>query len=688
MREFFASLIALHITMAVSAQETVIWATDVVDISSEYSPFEYSAMQALLKPNVLPRGGEDPNAWRPKNPDKESFIVVSFDNPINAQQVAIAESENPGAVKAVYAYDVEMNEHLLFEITPRIIPLESRLLNLFFEPTDYKIEAIKVVLSGDQVPGYNSIDAVGISASNIPIAVLIKIARNVNEDLSAKRLDENVNSEYTEHSPILSPDGTRLYFSRQFHPDNVGGTEDSEDIWVSELDPKTNNWLQAVNVGPPLNNKGPNFISSISIVGDKEVLVLGNRYGPNDRMYTGVSISMRDGDSFTKPQPVNIENEYNYSPNADFFMVPGGEALLISAERDDTRGLRDLYVSFRKNDSLWSEPKNLGADINTMGEEEAPFLAEDGKTLYFSSNGYSGYGGQDIYLTVRQDESWTSWSEPTNMGAGINKAGDDEYFSIPSQGQFAYFTRGSGGDDMDIFNFRVDDLIEKPEGPVYESLKHLTSDSLRQAERIVALSGQVLDAETGAPVAGASVVIQQLPNGSESARVMTDENGKYAAEVLSGEQYAVSSSAPGFVGESENLDLRAIGPGQEIMKNLKLIPSTSDMTLAFNNVFFGFDQANLQTESMPELKRILDMLRSGEIKGLEIKGYADAIGTEVYNKRLSTQRAKAVYKWFVDKGIGKDRLTYEGFGETNPVAANDSPANRQKNRRVEFNLMQ
>ena len=168
------------------AQETIVWGSEVVDVSTEYSPYEYSAIQALHRPNVLPRGGESPNAWRPKRTNKEEFIVVSFSDPLRAKQVAIAESENPGAVKEVYAYDTDYNEYKLFDLTPRNLPIEARLLNLFFDETSYRIQAIKVVLDGEASPGYNSIDAIGISASNIPINVLIDLAPGINTEIEAE----------------------------------------------------------------------------------------------------------------------------------------------------------------------------------------------------------------------------------------------------------------------------------------------------------------------------------------------------------------------------------------------------------------------------------------------------------------------------------------------------------------------
>jgi hypothetical protein len=104
----------------------------------------------------------------------------------------------------------------------------------------------------------------------------------------------------------------------------------------------------------------------------------------------------------------------------------------MSVQREDGQGDRDLYVSFMSNDSTWSQPLNLADVINTAGEESAPFLASDDKTLYFSSNGFSGYGGTDIYVSRRLDDTWTSWSEPENLGPEINSPLEDLFFNIPT----------------------------------------------------------------------------------------------------------------------------------------------------------------------------------------------------------------------------------------------------------------
>jgi outer membrane protein OmpA-like peptidoglycan-associated protein len=691
----------------VLAQETVIWAAEVVDVSSEFSPYEYSAIQVLHRPNAKDGGGPSPNAWRPKRTDKEEFIVVSFDTPIKAQQVAVVESENPGAIKAIYGYDKDYNEFLLVEATPRDLPIDFRLYNYFFPETTYEIQAIKVVLDCSINSDYNAIDAIGISTSNIPINVLVNLLPKVNNELEPEKLGENVNSSGVEHSPLVSPDGKRMYFSRQFHPDNVGGEDDPEDIWYSDLDEETGEWLPAVNAGPPLNTEGPNFISSINMVDGKEVFILGNVYGKKGRMYTGVSTATREGDSFSDPVEIDIEDDYNYSPSADFFLVPGGEAMIMSVERDDTYGYRDLYVSFKKSNGQWSVPKNLGPDVNTVGIEKAPFLAEDGKTLYFSSDGWKGYGGQDIYVTFRlEEDNWFKWSEPENLGAGVNREGDDEYLSIPPSGTNLYFTRGSDDENKDIFTFKADDLFVEDaviaESPLVASIGHLQEEKPVQpsepvsadpiptepAEILITVQGRIINAKNNKPVQNANVQIERLPDGLDVGEVQTDNTGSFRFTVRGGARYSMVGNAEGFISQSENFDFNDSKESQTIKKNILIKPIEKGETIVLNSIFFDFDKYVLKTSSYPELNRVLDFMKDDKIKKIALYGHTDSIGDEDYNMLLSGRRAKSVMEFLTSNGIASSRVSYEAFGETKPVESNETREGRSKNRRVEFEIIE
>jgi Tol biopolymer transport system component len=261
------------------------------------------------------------------------------------------------------------------------------MLNIFTETTAYKVTAVKIEFDGAAVPDYYGIDAVAISDSNFPIIADIPKMQLLASGIAIEQLDKNVNSEFNELHPLLSPDGKTLYFSRANHPENAGGTKDSEDIWYSELD-SAGHWMLAKNMAQ-FNNDYPNFINTISSVtpdGKSAIIVLGNKYLDNNKMQAGVSISSNINGSWSKPTALNILNDYNYSEKANYFLTNNRQTLIMSVEREDSQGDRDLYVSFLKSDSSWTQPLNLGDVVNSAGEESAAFLSSDDKTLYYSAD--------------------------------------------------------------------------------------------------------------------------------------------------------------------------------------------------------------------------------------------------------------------------------------------------------------
>lgn len=653
----------------VSAQN-VQWANEVIEFSSELSPLQYSANQALNKPNVLPNGGENPNAWTPKNPNRVEYIKVGFQSPMIVQQIAIGESYNPGSVSSVYVYDQAGNETQVYTFNSRPIGEEGRLLNIFINPTSFEVTAVKVELDGRAVPGYNSIDAIGISDSEVPINVgnLIRVAENLGEDLEAQRLSPAVNSETSEFRPLISPDGKTLFFSRSNHPDNVGGVNDDEDIWFSELDETTGEWQEAQNIGSVLNNKGPNYISSITPDGNSVLLLLGNEYLPNGKMKAGLSVSRKTETGWSQPEALKVDNLYNYNEKANFYMANNRKTLLMSIEREDSHGDRDLYASFVKPDGNWTEPVNLGNAVNTASEESAPFLAADDETLYFSSDGYAGFGGTDIYVTRRLDDSWKNWSEPENLGPDINSENDDEFFNIPASGEYAYYSRGVGTDNMDIFKLEL---------PVFY-----------KPAPVVLVQGKVFNAKTNEALGDVKILYERLPDGTEIGLATSDPStGAYKIVLPSGARYGYLAEAEGYVAVNANIDLNDLEEYKEITQDLFLVPIETGATVVMNNIFFDFDRSAVQEDSYPELRRVVEFMNDNPGVEIEISGHTDSMGPTNYNQGLSERRARSVFDYLIENGVASDRVVSRGFGESNPVADNESDEGRAQNRRVEFKIL-
>ena len=267
-----------------------------------------------------------------------------------------------------------------------------------------------------------------------------------------KNLSDSINSEFIETKPMISVDGKTLYFARQNAPGNINGVLDDQDIYISKYG--NNGWKQAVNAGVPLNNEGANGVVSISSSG--ETLFLLNAY-QKDVAKQGVANSHLINGSWSIPEVIPIQGFYNHSDYIDYFFSSNGKELIIAVERDDTYGDQDLYVSKKDANGSWSTPINLGDQINTKYPEFSPFLAIDNKTLFFASMGHENYGGADIFYTKRLDSTWTNWSEPQNLGPDVNSKEFEAYYTIPANGTIGYYVSSNGGrkGSRDIFSITI-----------------------------------------------------------------------------------------------------------------------------------------------------------------------------------------------------------------------------------------
>jgi hypothetical protein len=315
----------------------------------------------------------------------------------------------------------------------------------------------------------------------------ISVAKNINPAIAAERLKSQVNTVYNEFGPLPTKDGRTLYFSRQGFPGNIGGIDD-EDIWYSEFDEETQSWREAINIGAPLNNSGPNFITGIGRTGD--TLLLANVYRKNGKMTTGVSVSVRVADNWSFPVPVNIEADYNLARRAGYDVSHDRKVMVISQHKVETEGNLDLYVTFRnenrKQQYSGTESINLGHAVNTPADEISPWLAYDGITLYFASDGHNGFGRMDIFKSVRLDDTWTNWSVPENLGPGINSAYDDVSFNFNPLSRYAYFSRGLSTQNSDIFTIDMTRLFLPQETAYQSDLKSILKPAEIGETRVVA----------------------------------------------------------------------------------------------------------------------------------------------------------------------------------------------------------
>lgn len=274
-----------------------------------------------------------------------------------------------------------------------------------------------------------------------------------------EKLPGAINSGFIELNPIIDTEADKIYFGRKQHPDNMGGDQDFEDIWVAEYDALNDRWTEPKNTLENLNNEGPNFMCAIAWNDDKRIALLGNVYGKNGKMMNGLSYTENKEDAWEKPEKMKIKEFYTLSDKVDYTISSDFKVIVMSINRADTYGGRDLYVIFQESEGKWSAPVNMGNVLNSEFEDASPFISPDNRFLYFSSRGQDvNYGGSDIFVSVRQDSTWTNWSQPTNLGSMINSKYDEEYFHLPAKGDYAYFTRGVSDKDMDIYRVKIRDL--------------------------------------------------------------------------------------------------------------------------------------------------------------------------------------------------------------------------------------
>lgn len=490
-------------------------------------------------------------------------------------------------------------------------------------------------------------------------------------EAAREKLGPCINTAHTEALPRFGS-GSKLYFLRAGSPENVGGASSGEDVWYAERG-EDGGWRVARNAGPSLNTTLNEFVVAASPEG--EWLLVGNANQADGTARAGFSIRRRVGAGWSRPEPLEIENWYSRSRWVSASLSADGGVLVLHAERGDGLGATDLYVSFRGDSGSWSEPLNLGPDVNTAGHEITPFLAADGETLYFSTDARGGFGGHDVFVTRRLDSSWQRWSEPENLGERFNSPGFDAYFVVAPDGEHGYLASTSGamgGTDL----FRV---------PMREPAPLVVA-----AEPLLLVRGRVVDEETRQPIVGARVVYRSASDTTVFGETRTgDGTGAFELTLPEAGEYTIEAEADRYLGAGVGLEAWRDESAAETVHevDLELLPAREGARIVLRHVYFDFASAGLRPESGPELERIVRFLRDNPSVRVEVEGHTDSVGSAAANDRLSTSRAQSVRSYLIDRGIEPARVEARGYGSRRPVAANDTEEGRQLNRRVELRVL-
>lgn len=566
----------------------------------------------------------------------------------------------------------------------------------------------------------------------------LALLRREDDKVTVKNITSPVNSGVSDYFPRVSSDGKTLYFTSHTRDGGSGG----EDVWYS------NKTAEGIWDSPKpfyqFNTASHECIMSISPDGNVAIL-FGNYNGSFGRGDLFYSVRTANGWS----SPCNLGGKINTKDWETQATIGGdGKTMLFVSDRPGGQGGSDIYMT-QLTDKGWTNPINLGPKVNTGNAEYYPALSADGKTLYFSTNGRGGFGGQDLFVCKRLDDSWTNWSEPLNMGKYINTLNDDQDLSLPSSGTKAYMVRedapeGLGGSDIyefvipfnmrpeqvfnvagrvydekdssveaiiRFFDFDTDKEVSKSTSNGADGKYFTTLPKNKKYKVVIDMKGylyfsSILDLSDPDLYKRKQTIRQKI--GNQYSRLATlkskmdelgnqlnvllesnSENLKQAFadyEKLSREYKKASDELDLLVSEAKYEWMAEEDADLTLERDFKLQTVSIGATFELKNIFFDFGKSTLRKESETELDKLFDILRNSEIS-IELGGHSDSIGSDDANEKLSQERVNSVRQYLVNKGIQAERLTAVGYGEKQPIASNATETGRQMNRRVEVKIL-
>jgi outer membrane protein OmpA-like peptidoglycan-associated protein len=326
----------------------------------------------------------------------------------------------------------------------------------------------------------------------------------------------------------------------------------------------------------------------------------------------------------------------------------------------------DIWKSVLTEKGTFSKPVNLGATINTEFDEMSPFIHTDNQTLYFASNGHPGMGDFDLFMS-RRNYPAANWQRPINLGYPINTHGVENSLIVASDGKTAYFASDkSGYGQEDIFWFQLSEDF--------------------QAQQVAYVKAKVYDAKSETPLK-ANIEIVDLATGEVMISSFTyTKTGELFTCLPANTNYAVNVSRDDYLFHSENFEMNDQSALQALRLDIPLQRLDRGNAVVLKNIFFDTDAYSLKEESEVELNTLLEFMKNNIDLNIEIEGHTDNVGSQEHNLTLSENRAKEVYSFLVDKGIAANRMTYKGFGDSKPIASNDSETGRAENRRTAFRI--
>ncbi|TAE19162.1 MAG: hypothetical protein EAZ95_02560 [Bacteroidetes bacterium] len=524
-------------------------------------------------------------------------------------------------------------------------------------------------------------------------------------DAQIENVGKVINSHFPDYAPVISADESIMVFTSR-RDDTTGDCRDDadgqpcEDIYISFQ--KDGVWTTPRNLGSPVNSKRHDACIALSPDGKELFVYRDDSRGTGDIYYS----RSEDGLKWSSVEEFKAVNSPEHETSIS--ITSDNKTVYFASNREGGLGGLDIWKCVKDEKGKWGKPENLGNEINTPYDDDAPFIMPDGKTLYFSSKGHTSMGSYDIFKT---EMTGGLWGKPENLGYPINSADSDVFFVISANGRHGYYASpkegGQGDEDiyvvimpqpnMGLITSRKKEEEIKFNAPtikIIEPVKVPTTTVVTEQKPRSLLRGKVTDRNTKMPLEADVTIVEMEANEALAEQRTNGVSGEYKQDPIpNGHTYLVRAEKKDYLFDSQTITIPKSDKDQEFVVDLEL-EKMQKGAKARLRVFFDFDKATLRKESTPELERFLAFLKKYPTVKVEIAGHTDNIGTDQKNKILSGQRAKMVMDYLIEKGIEAERLRSMGYGFHKPIAPNkkpdgsDNPDGRQQNRRTECEIIE
>jgi outer membrane protein OmpA-like peptidoglycan-associated protein/tetratricopeptide (TPR) repeat protein len=479
------------------------------------------------------------------------------------------------------------------------------------------------------------------------------------KSIQKERLTNPLNGFQLQYFPVLTADGEQILFTKR---DGIKNT-DKEDIYTSYLD-SAGVWSNPVSISQTVNsiyNEG-----TCTVTADGNVLIYTSCDAPDSFGSCDLFISRKKNGIWQSPTNMGIKvNSSNWDSQPS--LSADGRILFFSSNRKGGFGGNDIWYSILQEDQSWAQAKNLGSVINTPKDEISPFMFFNNELLFFASNGHLGFGGMDIFISKVEGGEFQN---PENLGLPINDQLDQVALFITAQKDYAYYTE------------LVTNSISKDRSLLY---RFKFPQDIYLGENLLVTGGKVFNSETNEPIE-AKLSLVSLSNDSTLYEFRSD--GKTGEFLMLYPEESVSGlyvEKQGYLPKIYNVERDSI----RNVKNLRveMVPISRGEEFVFENIFFEFDKFELKSESFSSLKRLSNFMKENPQVRILISGHTDNVGNSSYNLQLSLQRAKRVQDYLFQQGFDSSRVEVEGKGDKNPMVPNSTLENQALNRRISIQIL-